>query len=87
MAYGLLSKNVASESVNGFKVGQILYLYHVRGKTAQEIMALPNLIKSILKGFDKQSRVESYEVYDIAMYMIEHESETLEKMYSMTVTK
>ncbi|HDX9655147.1 TPA: hypothetical protein ROY23_005714 [Bacillus wiedmannii] len=48
---------------------------------------MPNLIKSILKGFDKQSRVESYEVYDIAMYMIEHESETLEKMYSMTVTK
>jgi hypothetical protein len=41
MSYRLISKNVQSQHFNGFKVGHILYLYHVKGMTAQEIKKHP----------------------------------------------
>jgi len=91
MAYKLINKNVASDTVNGFKVGNILYLHYLKGMTAQEIRktsvgyGIPtNTIKSIIRGFGRQSNVESYEAYEVAMYMIEHEPEVLEQMYQVT---
>ncbi|WHY84690.1 hypothetical protein QNH39_18825 [Neobacillus novalis] len=94
MAYRLISKNSASEHINGFKVGHILYQHHVKGLAAKEIRKTPvgyglstNLIKSVLKGFGSQSGIESKEAYEIAMYMLECEPETLEKMYRLTIIK
>lgn len=37
MAYKLVSKNVQSNNADGFKIGQVLYLHHVKGMTASEI--------------------------------------------------
>lgn len=89
MAYRLLSKNVSADLVNGYKVGQVLYLHYIKGMSAKEIKQSPvgygmsaSLIQSIIKGFGRQSKVESFEAYDIAMYMVEHEPEVLERMYS-----
>lgn len=93
MAYRLLSKNVSSEHTNGFRIGHILYLHHIKGLSAREIKQTPvgygiatNMIKSIIKGFGRQSSYESLEAYEIAMYMIEHQPEVLEKMYQIKVS-
>ncbi|MEC2400916.1 hypothetical protein ABES35_08475 [Bacillus subtilis] len=94
MSYRLINKNLVSDTVNGFKVGHILYLHHLKGMTVEDIRqtsvgrGIPtNTIKSILKGFGRQSNAESYEAYEIAMYMVQNEPETLEKMYKLTVIK
>ncbi|GIP62688.1 hypothetical protein J32TS6_12430 [Virgibacillus pantothenticus] len=89
MAYRLVAKNVGSDTLNGYKVGNIIYLHHLKGMTAQEIKETPvgygistATIKSVLKGFGRQSAVESFEAYDIAMYMVENEPGTMEQMYN-----
>ncbi|MFD4927699.1 hypothetical protein ACFWMS_02070 [Peribacillus butanolivorans] len=91
LAYRLYSKNVTSESVNGFRVGHILYLHHIKGMAAKEIKHSLvgfglhlNLIKSILRGFRSRSANagrETMEAYEIAMYLVECQPEMLEKMY------
>lgn len=91
MAYRLVSKNAHVAHINGFNIGNVLYLHYVKGMTAQEIRKTPvgyglatNLIKGILKGFSRGTYkvgIDSLEAYEIAMYMIECEPETLEKMY------
>ncbi|WP_047981680.1 hypothetical protein [Ornithinibacillus contaminans] len=89
MAYRIVSKNTGSEQVNGFRIGHILYLHHIKGMTAKEIKEVAghgiatNMIKSILKGFGRLSGYESLEAYDIAMYLVECQPEVLEKMYSL----
>ncbi|MGF6947541.1 hypothetical protein QF028_000034 [Neobacillus sp. B4I6] len=88
MAYRLCSKNVTSEHISGYRVGQFLYLHHIKGMTAQDIKKTPvgygiatNMIKSILKGFGRQSGTESVEAYEIALYMIECEPRLKMRMY------
>lgn len=40
MVYRLV-KNIRSDSVNGFKVGHILYLHHIKEFEAKEIRKTP----------------------------------------------
>lgn len=94
MTYRLLNKNLQSDNLTGYKIGHILYLHHLKGMTAQDIKKHPvgygssvPTIKSVIKGFGRLSGVESLEAYEIAMYMIEHEPEELERLYSLKVTK
>jgi hypothetical protein len=98
MAYRLLSKNIGSEQVNGFRIGHILYLHHIQGMEAKEIKQTSvgygiatNMIKSILKGFRSKNGGagrESIEAYEIVMGMIQNEKERtiLEKMYQINVS-
>ena len=92
MAYRLINKNIDAEFLNGFNIGHILYLHHIKGLTASEIRRTSvgygnstNIIKSVLKGFGSQSGYESKESYKIAMYMIEYQPEVLKKMYGIKV--
>lgn len=93
MAYRLLSKNV-SEYVSGYRIGQILYLHHVKGLTAKEIRQTSagyglaiNLIKSVIKGFGRLSSSETKEAYEIAKYMVKNEPEVLERMFLVKASK
>lgn len=94
MAYRLVNKNAQSDSLNGFKVGHMLYLHHLKGMSAQEIresslghgIAIAT-VKSVLKGFGRQSGVGALKAYDIAIYMIQNEPEVLEQMYKLTEYK
>lgn len=92
LAYRLVSKNVHSDSLNGFRIGLILYLHHIKGMTAKEIQAymankmLLNMIKGVLKGFSNKNQMakpDSIEAYKIAMYMVEVQPEVLERMYQV----
>lgn len=94
MAYNLLSKNINSDAIKGFRIGHILYLHHIKGLSAKEIRQTPtscglntNKIKSILRGFGSQSGVESKEAYQIAMYMIKNEPDVLKRMYQINRNK
>lgn len=92
MAYRLINKNIDAEFLNGFNIGHILYLHHIKGLTALEIRKTSlgygiatNIIKSVLKGFGNQSGYESKEAFKIAMHMIEHEPEVMDRMYNIQV--
>ncbi|OIU71204.1 hypothetical protein [Rossellomorea aquimaris] len=97
MAYRLLSKNATSEHLNGFRIGQMLYLHHIEGMSAKEIKHSPvgfglnlTVINATLRGYKRKYMsvgVETIEAYDIAMYMIEHEPEVLERMYRVNISK
>jgi hypothetical protein len=91
MAYQLISKNRNVEHLSGFRIGQVLYLHHIKGLSDKDINKLSygyckniTILRGILKGFRKKSvSRDSKEAYYIAMYMIEHEPEILERMYQM----
>ncbi|TCP30211.1 hypothetical protein EV207_10634 [Scopulibacillus darangshiensis] len=88
MAYRLVSKNMTAK-ISGFRIGQVLYLHHIKGMSALEIKKAEgfglhtNMIKGILRGFGREAGAEALEAYTLAMYMIEHEPEMLEKMYQV----
>lgn len=89
LVYSLLNKNISAQYLNGYTIGHILYLHHIQGMTAQEIRqhsvgkGIPlETIKSVIKGFSQQAGLESVEAYEIAMYLIENEPESLESLYS-----
>lgn len=87
MAYKLISKCINAERASGYKIGHILYLYYCKGLSNTEIkevagQGLPmSLIKGIVRGFGKDASMEAREAFKIAMYMIEHETEVLDRMY------
>lgn len=88
MATRLVSKNSEIDRVNGYTIGQVLYLHHIKGMTALEIRKSPiglgislDLIKSMIKGFGVQASAEAKEAFDIAMYMVECEPESLAVIY------
>jgi len=89
-AYKLLSYNNQSDIISGFKIGQVLYYYHVKELQPKEIkkqigqgMSV-HLIKGIIKGFSRTAGQESITAYQIAMDMIKDEQEraVLEKLYN-----
>lgn len=77
LAYRLVSKNVHSDSLNGFRIGLILYLHHIKGMTAKEIQAymaykmLLNMIKGVLNGFSNKNQVAKPEVLE-RMYQVKY---------------
>ena len=87
MAYKLVSKCMNAERANGYRIGHILYLFYYKGLSYTEIKEVAgqglhmSLIKGIIKGFGKDASMESREAFKMAMYMIEHETEVLDKMY------
>ncbi|MCL1698319.1 hypothetical protein [Lysinibacillus sp. BPa_S21] len=93
MACRLVSKNTISNYMTGYRIGQILYLHHIKGMSAPEIKKVAgfglntNMIKSILRGFGKDAGIEAVEAYQIAMYMIEQEPEELEKLYQIQISR
>ncbi|KGA98118.1 hypothetical protein AJ85_18565 [Alkalihalobacillus alcalophilus ATCC 27647 = CGMCC 1.3604] len=94
MAYRLCSKNSKTDLMNGYRVGDILYLHYLRGMTAKDIKQYSlgygvstAIIKSVLNGFGRQSGAEAKEAYQIGMYLVENEPEMLEKMYQIKVSQ
>ncbi|MDG5789661.1 hypothetical protein QA612_19575 [Evansella sp. AB-P1] len=90
-AYKLLGCNTTSDTLNGYKIGKVLYLHHVKGLNAQEIRELSgknglptNTVKSVIKGFSRQAGQESILAYNTAMEMLQDEQEraVLERMYN-----
>lgn len=63
-AYKLLSYNNNSDQLNGFRIGQVLYFYHVKGMTAPQIRlaigkGIPtNTIKGMIRGFKITCRIK-----------------------------
>ncbi|MEQ6375746.1 hypothetical protein RZN25_02735 [Bacillaceae bacterium S4-13-56] len=95
-AYRLISYNQNSESMSGYTIGKVLYLHHLKRLDAKQIREqlenkIPiNMIKGIIRGFNKKyqtAKTESYEAYAIAMYMVEHHPEELEKIYLFKISR
>lgn len=95
MAYRLISKNKNVEHLSGFRIGQVLYLHHIKGLSDKEINQISygyskniTIIRGILRGFSKKSvSRDSKEAYYIAKFMIVNEPEVLERMYNTKVNK
>jgi hypothetical protein len=89
-AYKLLNYNNQSSTLTGFKIGQVLYYYHLKGLQPKQIKDLVgqgmsvHLIKGIIKGFGRTAGQESIIAYQTAMEMLQDEQEraVLEKLYN-----